>query len=137
MPRGRPLKYKTEEERREAKALSEKKYKQSEKGKAVQRRADKKRQGIHRKLWNKNRRLQTVFGITLDDYNQMFAEQKGCCAICGRHQSEFKLSLAVDHNSETGKIRKLLCGSCNIGLGMFQHESELLRKAATYLKENE
>src|ERR1700733_13350847 len=36
------------------------------------------------------------FGITLEEYNQMFASQKGCCLGCERHQSDFKKRLAVD-----------------------------------------
>ena len=42
---------------------------------------------------------------------------------------------AVDHNHTTGKIRDLLCGNCNGGLGKFMDNPELLIKAADYLKE--
>jgi hypothetical protein len=41
--------------------------------------------------------LKRKYGITLDQYNQLFAQQNGSCAICSRHQSEFKVALAVDH----------------------------------------
>jgi hypothetical protein len=50
----------------------------------------------------------------------MFEDQKGCCGICKRHQSEFKKRLGVDHNHSTGKIRKLLCDRCNLGLGFYE-----------------
>ena len=49
------------------------------------------------------------YGLTLRQYDDMFEEQHGCCVICGRHQSEFKQKLAVDHNHTTGKVRALLC----------------------------
>lgn len=38
-------------------------------------------------------------------------EQK--CAICKRHESEFKNRLHVDHNHRSKQVRGLLCYSCN------------------------
>jgi hypothetical protein len=40
----------------------------------------------------------------------------------------------MDHDHETGEIRGMLCGKCNVGLGMFQDNIELLESAQTYLK---
>ena len=68
------------------------------------------------------------------DFDKMYAKQKGCCAICGIHQSELKKALGVDHNHITKKIRSLLCGNCNSGLGLFQDDSKLLSKASKYLR---
>lgn len=67
----------------------------------------------------------------------MFVEQQGCCAICGRHQSEFKARLSVDHNHATKKIRKLLCSQCNCLLGCVKDNSEILREAIKYLRETD
>ncbi|MCH8329663.1 MAG: hypothetical protein IIB81_04705, partial [Nanoarchaeota archaeon] len=53
------------------------------------------------------------YGLTIEDYNNMFIEQGGCCGICGTHQSKLKLRLAVDHDQKTGKVRGLLCNNCN------------------------
>lgn len=78
--------------------------------------------------------LRQRFGINLEIYNEMFQLQNGCCAICGKHQSEFKSALAVDHDHKTGKIRGLLCINCNTGLGRFYDSSDLLRTAIDYLK---
>lgn len=39
--------------------------------------------------------------------------QNQCCAICTKHESQFKKRLAVDHNHKTGKVRGLLCYRCN------------------------
>ena len=80
--------------------------------------------------------LKRYFGITIEEYNQMFNAQNGCCAICRKHQSEFKRNLAVDHCHLTGQIRGLLCGECNTGLGKFKDNLELLDKAKEYLKNN-
>lgn len=84
--------------------------------------------------FRRNNYLISVYGITIDDYNRMFEEQNGCCAICGIHQSEFKTRFHIDYNHETGKIRGLLCNKCNQGLGLFQDSSELLSLASEYLK---
>lgn len=77
--------------------------------------------------------------MTLEDYNKMFQEQQGCCAICGRHQSEMKRPLNVDHNHLTGIVRKLLCVSCNVGLGLFKTDdgTMLLEKAIKYIRDTE
>lgn len=60
------------------------------------------------------------YGLTLEDYNEMFKNQEGRCAICGKHQSEFSKRLFVDHNHTTGKVRALLCSSCNMKVGLVE-----------------
>lgn len=71
-------------------------------------------------------------GITLEEYNEKFESQEGLCFICKSDNGE--LMLAVDHNHETGEIRSLLCNKCNLGLGYFNDNCELLQKAANYLE---
>jgi hypothetical protein len=78
-------------------------------------------------------RYRRFYGIEREDWNQMFAEQEGCCAICGKHQSEQKKRLEVDHCHETGHVRALLCTNCNTALGKFYDDPELLYRAADYL----
>lgn len=83
----------------------------------------------------------TKYGITLDQYNEMLKAQNCVCAIC--EQPEKSLNgkgtglkpLAIDHCHETGKVRKLLCSRCNIGIGSLKHSPDLLRKAALYCEE--
>ena len=90
------------------------------------------------KSWSANSRrehqLKRDYGICLEDYNSMFAYQRGCCAICGTHQNELVKSLHVDHDHSTGEVRALLCGTCNAGLGMYRDDPELLEIAAEYLR---
>lgn len=80
-------------------------------------------------------RLKYYYGITIDEYNSLFVKQQGCCAICGKHQSEFERALYVDHDHKTGKVRGLLCHKCNVGIGMFGDNKTLLIEAAKYLEE--
>ena len=81
----------------------------------------------------KDKKLRYCFGITLNDYNEMFAQQNGCCLICGIHQTELKKTLHVDHNHETGKVRGLLCHNCNHGIGFFKDNPAFLTNAIDYL----
>lgn len=73
------------------------------------------------------------YGITEDDYNDMFVSQNGKCGICGKHQTEIKAALHIDHNHKTGRVRGLLCSSCNFGIGHLQDDIKILRCAILYL----
>lgn len=78
--------------------------------------------------------LKREFGISLEQYEEMFKAQKGKCAICDKEETARTKKLAVDHCHKTGKIRKLLCRACNVGIGNLQDSPELLLKAIEYLK---
>ncbi len=84
-------------------------------------------------------RLRSVYGITLDDYDEMLRKQDGRCAVCRCMPSEIRFHgrdprLHVDHCHETKVIRGLLCPDCNMGLGKFSNSPEALRAAAAYLE---
>lgn len=93
--------------------------------------------------WKKNstrRRADNLkrLGATIEQYKELFVKQNGTCAICGtnnpgRRQKNF----AVDHNHKSGKVRGLLCFSCNAAIGMFGDRSDIIHRAANYLEENE
>lgn len=84
-------------------------------------------------------------GLTLEDFEKMFIAQEGRCKICQgdlvregvyNKKGEDRSRLAcVDHNHRTGGIRAILCNRCNRALGMFGDDTEVLQKAAAYLKE--
>jgi hypothetical protein len=50
------------------------------------------------------------------------------CVICGENEK-----LVVDHDHATGEVRGMLCSSCNLGLGKFKDDPELLEYARIYL----
>lgn len=81
----------------------------------------------------KHTELMRRLGISLEEYNRMHKEQNGKCKICNKEESYEGYSLAVDHCHETGKIRGLLCSSCNKALGMFKDSITNLQKAINYL----
>ena len=76
--------------------------------------------------------LKARYGITADDATRMYEEQDGLCAICTERPAQH-----VDHDHVTGRVRRLLCFTCNSGLGNFRDDPELLRLAAEYLDAHE
>lgn len=81
---------------------------------------------------HRNAVLLKVYGVTLDQYNALLEAQGGVCAIC---QSECPTgrNLAVDHCHTTNKVRGLLCGHCNQGIGKFRDDPNRLLAAIEYL----
>lgn len=77
--------------------------------------------------------LRRHYGIEVEDYERMLAEQGGVCAICQQGCSSGR-RLAVDHDHETGVVRGLLCARCNAGIGQLREDPETLRAAIVYLE---
>lgn len=73
--------------------------------------------------------LRSKYNIEIEDYDRMYNEQKGCCAICDTNLP----LLAVDHDHNTLEVRGLLCLNCNTGIGQFKDSIPLLYKACKYL----
>ncbi len=82
----------------------------------------------------KHRLLRKTYALSIDDYSALLDAQGGTCAICGRTPEESGATLHVDHDHVTGKLRGILCRSCNHGLGRFQDNIEWLFNAACYLQ---
>lgn len=85
-----------------------------------------------KQIWDRQSYLKRKYGITIAEYDRMFEEQNGVCAICGEPRPEER-TLHIDHDHETGVIRALLCFRCNNALGDFREEYELFQRAADYL----
>jgi hypothetical protein len=68
------------------------------------------------------------YGLTLEDVAELLRLQGGVCAVCLSRDPDH-----VDHDHQTGRVRGLLCFSCNGGLGQFKDDAVILRRAAEYL----
>ena len=82
--------------------------------------------------------LKHNYGILQEDYDCLFSEQNGVCAICKEpehwtYKSGKVAFLAVDHDHTTGKVRGLLCRDCNQSIGKFKDDYKLLYSAYEYL----
>jgi hypothetical protein len=73
-------------------------------------------------------RAKQVYGLTLEEYDELKA-RSSFCPLCFSAEE-----LHLDHNDQTGKVREFICGKCNRGLGLFNHDPELLRAAAIYME---
>lgn len=85
----------------------------------------------------KDKILQRVYGITMEDYNFMLHQQGFVCACCFSKDSGYKSGcFGVDHCHKTGKVRDLLCSRCNLTIGMIEDNPHLALMMASYLFEH-
>ena len=74
------------------------------------------------------------YGITQDEATEM---RKRGCDICGRMSQPGRWdngNLMIDHDHKTGKVRGVLCHSCNVLIGHAEDDPERLEAAAAYLR---
>ena len=83
--------------------------------------------------YTRERNLKTLYGITHNDYLKMLEAQNGRCAICGTDTPGGKGAFHVDHCHSSGKVRGLLCGNCNRGIGYLKDSISNLSSAILYL----
>ena len=77
--------------------------------------------------------LKKLYGISLEEYEALLDSQDGVCAICKETPRNNRF-LGVDHDHDTGRVRGLLCTTCNVGLGALHDSVEILRSALAYLE---
>lgn len=92
------------------------------------------RKNENKAYWiSRNSYDKTLYGLAKGERQKMLEEQRGLCAIC-EQMPRTKRGLHLDHNHETGQNRGLLCHGCNVAIGNFGDDIELLQKAIKYLK---
>lgn len=103
---------------------------------------------INAKVWFKNNKdkMRSIdfkrncekFGIPSERYTEMAATQNNKCAICNKFETSKRSGvtkrLAIDHCHKTGKVRSLLCQSCNTAIGLLNEDTAVLELAIQYLK---
>ena len=87
------------------------------------------------KEYFQNYKLVKQYGITLEDFNNMMEKQDNKCYICDT-VFESKKETRVDHNHDTGEVRKILCHNCNAMLGHSKENIQTLHNAIEYLGEH-
>lgn len=73
--------------------------------------------------------LKRQYGITEAERDQLIASQGGVCCICLSAPAAH-----VDHCHNTGRVRGVLCFSCNAALGQFKDRPDAIRRAAAYVE---
>lgn len=76
-------------------------------------------------------KLKANYNLTPQAFEYKLEAQSNCCAICQTSFADTKP--CVDHNHETGKVRDLLCGKCNSGIGLLRDDPRICQEAARYL----
>lgn len=97
--------------------------------------------GLQSRCWECNSAGRRALGITRKILQEMLDRQGGICPICTKtisieRHAPAEFHAHVDHDEETGKVRDLLCGACNRGIGIFRHEVVRLHRAAKYLQKH-
>lgn len=89
-----------------------------------------------KQIWNK---IKNKFNITKEEYLDKLSSQGNVCALCkepgflpgnGKKGGD---GYAVDHDHRTDKIRGIIHGRCNSGIGYFRDDPRLMRLAVVYL----
>lgn len=99
------------------------------------------RKAAHREYYEANReqalayardyRLKAEYGISQKDYEDLYEQQEGKCALCGKEEQT--KPLYIDHCHDTGRIRGLLCPPCNSALGALGDSPKAIKQALKYV----
>jgi HKD family nuclease len=86
------------------------------------------------RVYGRDYHLKTQYNMTREEHTKLLVAQNHKCAICGIDEADsVKQKLYVDHCHTTGKVRALLCHSCNAGIGLFKESIPALANAIAYL----
>jgi hypothetical protein len=86
------------------------------------------------------KRVPMKYGLSLEEYHGLLAAQDYKCLICGlahRDETGGRLVIDHDHQQDVTAVRGLLCGACNLALGLFKDNPASLRAAANYLEQRQ
>lgn len=87
-----------------------------------------------RRNYSHEKHILETYGISLEEYWEIYRHQGGVCAICNRAKG-LRKKLSVDHCHATGQVRGLLCTSCNRNvLGHLRDEIAAFQRCIDYLK---
>lgn len=81
---------------------------------------------------SRNKHLKATYGITLSQFDEVFLKQLGKCKVC-RVKFASESDGHIDHDHSTGRVRGILCRSCNLSIGFANDNASRLRALAKYL----
>lgn len=88
----------------------------------------------HCKICRRDYDWQYRYGLSAEQYFELYQKQGGKCRICGCELPDGEY-LHVDHNKRSGEVRGLLCSKCNKGIGLFKENPSVMNRAIEYIKE--
>jgi len=121
------------DEQREAKKLYNRQWNarnQDKKRASIRRWVEHNRVAIRERGWRRGGMVgEELYALFLD----RLKKQNKACAICGKAISESSRGSHFDHDHVTGVPRGVLCRDCNIGIGMFEDNIDVMRIAIEYI----
>ncbi len=90
---------------------------------------------------SRRKRTSDCYQFTVKEYEVLLQRSNGVCEICGspetiKSRTGTLRPLSIDHCHKTGKIRGLLCHRCNVAIGLFKEDLDIMASAASYLINN-
>ncbi len=86
------------------------------------------------RAWHLRRR----YGMTEAQFDEMLLGQYGCCKVCFKcvegRDTRGKLLAHIDHDHVTGRVRGILCITCNTAAGAVYDNPETAARLARYLE---
>lgn len=65
-------------------------------------------------LKHQPRAVAKKYGLTVDEVQALFSKQRGKCGVCEKDLAPWPSNRThIDHDHDTGRVRGLLCSSCN------------------------
>lgn len=86
------------------------------------------------KAYTREMHIKRKYGLSIQQYNEMFEEQNGLCAICSYKFGQKQGDCYVDHCHTTKIVRGLLCQNCNSAIGYARDNPDILIKASKYVE---
>jgi hypothetical protein len=71
-----------------------------------------------------------AYGLTVASFDKLLNTQGNKCAIC----RETSLKWVVDHCHNNGKVRGILCPTCNMAIGLLKNSPSVAEQARIYLQ---
>ena len=75
------------------------------------------------------------YGINQEQFDQMLIDQDNKCKICSIEFKGTKYT-HIDHCHDTNKVRGLLCNDCNMALGQFNDNTDIMDMSIKYLQKS-
>ncbi len=89
------------------------------------------------RMKRKAHHLKKSYGLDRISFENMLSNQGFLCLLCSQVLSKYPDSTThIDHDHITGRVRGILCRSCNQGIGFLKHDPGILIKAIEYLKDS-
>lgn len=83
--------------------------------------------------WKTLSYFKQTYNITIEEYLQLIIDCDNKCIVCNTSFKDNTKNRHVDHDHATGKVRGILCGNCNIALGLLKDNPNTISNLLDYI----